>query len=276
MSSLLFQVIATWLSIKKALTCYIGICLHTQVFCAVWEASPGDRATLQRVLGTWDRIFPPQALDAIHRRAGLASTLASAPVAAPQQLPAHTQQPLAQQPPPPQQPSLGPVQRNPALLEQPPQPLPKAFAQQQQQDAQQGQSMLRPDQLRAAAAARLAALRAPQGFQQQPPPPQRRPQQPQRHGPGLQNGGQPVAGPAALQDGRRVASSGSREYEPTMPAPVGGAAMAPEQLSQLEALLRSLAQGLGPSAATPAPSVPSRTPDELWSTAVLKVRACLA
>ena len=270
--------------------------LHAQVFCTVWEASPKDRPTLQRVLSTWDRIFPLPALDAIRRRTGLAPALASAP-----QQPATAQRPAAavQQPsaaaqlqPPQQQqqqakqPAPIPMQRDPATLgqwpEQPQQqpqiqqqyqqqpallqfeqqatctPLLQQQQQQQQPPQQQQQGKLGPDQyaeLRAAAAARLAALRAPA-------PQGQFPASSAAAGTGVACGG----------FGGRTQPSGAREYEPTMPGQGGAAPMAPEQLSQLEVLLRSLAQGGGiklppASASTPAPSL-----DELWSSARLRVR----
>jgi len=40
-----------------------------QVFGAIWEARPGDRRSLERVLATWDAIFPAPPLAAIRRAA---------------------------------------------------------------------------------------------------------------------------------------------------------------------------------------------------------------
>mmetsp|Transcript_21296 Transcript_21296/g.64073 ORF Transcript_21296/g.64073 Transcript_21296/m.64073 type:complete len:428 (-) Transcript_21296:966-2249(-) len=54
----------------------------SQSFSAVWDASPGDRPTLERVLGTWPRVFPPRAIDAVRHHCGLAATPSAAPPAA--------------------------------------------------------------------------------------------------------------------------------------------------------------------------------------------------
>lgn len=274
----------------------------------MWEACPADRPTLQRVLTTWDRIFPPPPLEAIRRRAGLQPTLASAPLAAaaaaaapisqPQLLPAPVvQQPLvvpaaapAVQPVPPAAiaaPQPVPMQRDPASLRPvyaqqgqsavaQPQQLPTPLtlpAPHPQPQPQLGLQKLGPDQiaaLREAAAARLAAAQAPKPKQQQ---------QPQQRG---QARGQQQQRPTFLQQaGRGPASAAprSREYEPTMPVATGSNALRPEQLSQLEALLKSLAQGGVASAQPVTPQAPSDPPpslDELWSPAKLKVRVAFS
>lgn len=53
-----------------------------QVFCTIWDARPADRKNLERVLRTWDAIFPPPILAAIRRRIGppAAQDHTSAPV----------------------------------------------------------------------------------------------------------------------------------------------------------------------------------------------------
>lgn len=286
-----------------------------EVFLAVWETCPSDRPTLQRVLTTWDRIFPPSPLEAIRRRAGLIPTLASAPPATaaaaaapllqPQLLPA----PFVQQPPvlPAAAPAMQsgpaaaiaapqpvPMQRDPASLRpdygqqgqntvtQPqqlstPVTLPAPQPQPQPQ-SQLGPQKLGPNQiaaLREAAVARLAAVQAPKPKQQQLQP---RGQPRGQHHQQQQQQQQQQQRPAVLQQaGRGPASAAtrSREYEPTMPVATGSNALRPEQLSQLEALLKSLAQGgvaTAQSATPQAPSAPSPSLEELWSPAKLKVR----
>lgn len=44
-----------------------------QSFSAVWNASPRDRRTLERVLGTWGSVFPPEPLLKLRHQCGLAS-----------------------------------------------------------------------------------------------------------------------------------------------------------------------------------------------------------
>ena len=39
-----------------------------QVFCAIWDVRPADRKNLERLLRTWDAIFPAPPLAAIRRR----------------------------------------------------------------------------------------------------------------------------------------------------------------------------------------------------------------
>lgn len=290
---------------------------HVQVFLVAWETCLADRSTLQRVLLTWDRVFPPQPLEAIRQRAGLAPSLASAPAPAPATASATTTAAAAPQPatqpaaasaalsalqaallsttvaaarPPPMQrepASLRPVGQEQQAAAQPQQHQPHAPAAGAMQQlsvpptllqpgpaavatGSGGHARLGPDQiaaLREAASARLAAARAPkpqtQPHRRQPQPQQRRPHQ-------------PAPAPAAVGRGR--------EYEPTMPgAAAGGNALRPEQMTQLESLLKSLAQGtsslpVGTALVPPAAPATSRLPsaDELWSPATLKVRSSSA
>ena len=280
---------------------------HVQVFLVAWETCLADRSTLQRVLLTWDRVFPPQPLEAIRQRAGLAPSLASAPAPAPATAGATATAAAAPQPaarpaaasaalsalqaallgataaarPPPMQrepaslrpvgqeqqaPTAAAAQQLPvaATLLQPGQPAAPSAA------AAGSRTTLGPDQiaaLREAASARLAAARAPkpqpQPHRRQPQPQQRRPHQ-------------PAPAPAAVGRGR--------EYEPTMPgAAAGGNALRPEQMTQLESLLKSLAQGTSslPVGTAPVPPAAPATgclpsADELWSPATLKVRSSSA
>ena len=53
----------------------------TQIFGAIWDARPGDRRALERVLATWDAIFPAPPLAAIRR--ATAPAAASAQLASP-------------------------------------------------------------------------------------------------------------------------------------------------------------------------------------------------
>jgi hypothetical protein len=259
---------------------------HVQVFLVAWETCLSDRSTLQRVLLTWDRVFPPQPLEAIRQRAGLAPSLASASAPAAAAAGATTTAASASQPvarpaaasaalsalqaalrgataaarPPPMQREPASLRPVAATLLQPGQPAAPSAA------AAGSRTTLGPDQiaaLREAASARLAAARAPkpqsQTLRRQPQPQQRRPHP-------------PAPAPAAVGRGR--------EYEPTMPgAAAGGHALRPEQMTQLESLLKSLAQGtsslpVGTAPVPPAAPAISRVPsaDELWSPATLKVR----
>ena len=58
--------------------------MHAQVFATIWDGRPGDRRALERVLATWDPIFPAPPLAAIRRAIApaAATDLASQPAGA--------------------------------------------------------------------------------------------------------------------------------------------------------------------------------------------------
>ena len=54
-----------------------------QVFCAIWDVRPVDRKNLERVLRTWDAIFPAPPLAAIRGRITTATAAGTFVAAAP-------------------------------------------------------------------------------------------------------------------------------------------------------------------------------------------------